>query len=162
MKKIVFDACSLIYITKISLKNLIMNTFSNIIIPTTVKKEVLFDSEKYSEANTIKKNFESKKLTEKKIQIKKITKNLGQGESEAISLADEEESLLITDDKLALNLAINRGVQVKTTETLLLILLKKKNLDFLTFIEKMNDLNKVKMLKPEIFQLILKEAEKYK
>ena len=126
MKKIVFDACSLIYITKISLKNLIMNTFSNIIIPTTVKKEVLFDSEKYSEANTIKKNFESKKLTEKKIQIKKITKNLGQGESEAISLADEEESLLITDDKLALNLAINRGVQVKTTETLLLILLKKK------------------------------------
>ncbi|NVM56049.1 MAG: hypothetical protein HWN66_20290 [Candidatus Helarchaeota archaeon] len=139
-----------------------MNTFSNIIIPTTVKKEVLFDSEKYSEANTIKKNFESKKLTEKKIQIKKITKNLGQGESEAISLADEEESLLITDDKLALNLAINRGVQVKTTETLLLILLKKKNLDFLTFIEKMNDLNKVKMLKPEIFQLILKEAEKYK
>ena len=162
MEKIVFDACSLIYITKISVKELIIKIFSNILIPPTVKKEVLYDSDKYLEANIIKKNFDSKKLIEKSIKIKKFTRNLDLGELEAINLAENEKSLLITDDKLALNLALNRGLQVKTTETLLILLLKERLLDFMLFVEKMNDLNIIKTLKPEVFQIIMKEAEKYK
>lgn len=162
MNKIVFDTCSLIYITKISLKKLITNVFSNIFIPTMVKKEVLYNPDEHIEGDTIKKNLDSKKIIERKIRITQFTKHLGLGELEAINLAKDENALLITDDKLALNWALFRGIRVKTTETLLILLLKKKLIDFKLFMEKIIELNKIKTLKPEVFQFILNEARRYK
>jgi len=57
---------------------------------------------------------------------------------------------------------MSMGMGIKTTEALLIFLLKKKTIDFNQFKEKINYYNKIKMLKPEIFQFIIKEAEKYK
>ena len=52
-----------------------------------------------------------KKITEISFKTTRITKNLGLGESEAINLANNEKSLLITDDILAINQALSWGLK---------------------------------------------------
>ena len=162
MDKLVLDACSLIYITKISIKKLVIESFTDIMISEAVKKEVLFDINRYFEAKTINQNIISKNINLKSISTQKLSNNLGIGETEAISLAKSEHALLITDDKLPLRIALNFGLKVKTTETLLLYLLKEKKINFIQFKEKLNNLNQIKTLKPEVYSFILKEGVKYK
>ncbi|MHA1785034.1 MAG: hypothetical protein ACTSVE_07525 [Candidatus Helarchaeota archaeon] len=162
MEKLVIDACSLIYITKISLKETIIKAFKNIIISEAVKKEVLQDLKKYSEAKFIEKNITSKKIKNKTIKNIRTSKNLGQGGLKSITLAEIEKSPLLTDDKLALNNGIIYGIQVKTSEILLIELLKDGIINYKTFKEKIHELQTIKILKPNLFQFILKEGEKYK
>ncbi len=162
MDKLVLDACSLIYITKISIKKLVIESFTDIMISEAVKKEVLIDINRYFEAKTINQNIISKNINLKSISTQKLSNNLGIGETEAISLAKSEQALLITDDKLPLRIALNFGIKVKTTETLLLYLLKEKKINFIQFKKKLNNLNQIKTLKPEVYSFILKEGVKYK
>jgi len=162
MNKIVFDACSLIYITKISMKEIITKTFSNIMITSTVKKEILCDLQKFTEAKVLKANIETKKIIERDLKASRITKSLGLGESEAINLAKNEKALLITDDILAINQALSWEIIVKTSELLLLLLLEKKVITYNEFKGKLNELNMIKTLKPKVLEIVLKEAEKFK
>ncbi|MHA1230111.1 MAG: hypothetical protein ACTSRP_05365 [Candidatus Helarchaeota archaeon] len=162
MDKIILDACSLIYLTKISIKEVLLDNFKAVIIPNYVKKEVLYDTNLYKEAKIIEQNINNKKIKVKDIKIEITSKNLGKGELEAIELAIIENSLLITDDKLALTKCLLKNVSVKTSEVLLIDLLKRKIISYDEFKCKLNELNKIKTLKPDIFQFILKEGEKYK
>ena len=58
MKKFVSDACSLIYLTKIQLKEK-LPLLGEIVVSLTVKNELLADDEKFREAKTLKKNIQN-------------------------------------------------------------------------------------------------------
>ncbi len=75
MKKFVFDACSLIYLTKIQLKEK-LPLLGEILVSLTVKNELLADVEKFREAKTLKKNINKKLIKENKSKIEHIYLNL--------------------------------------------------------------------------------------
>ncbi|MHC1591867.1 MAG: hypothetical protein ACXQS8_07265, partial [Candidatus Helarchaeales archaeon] len=161
-KNLVFDACSLIYLTKISLKETILSLSNEIMIPTSVKEEVLVNIEASKDARIINANIKSGDIKEEKIKESIMFKNLGRGELEAIKLAETHNYILVTDDKLAINLGLNRGLKVKTTEILLFDLLKEKIISHKMFKEKLFELQKIKTLKPDVFQFLLMESDKWK
>ena len=160
MRKFVFDACSLIYLTKINIKEKLPK-LGDIIVCSTVINELVEDINKFDDAKTLKKNIKKKIIKESDYKIKDLfsTKNLGKGEKDTIEICLKDEGVPITDDHKALNLALSVGLKPKTSEVILLDLLEKSIIDSKRFKKSLFDLAVIKALKPEILTFFSKKAE---
>ena len=160
MKKYVFDACSLIYLTKINIKEMLPK-LGDVIISSTVKNELIEDIETFKDAKTLKKNIKKKIIKESDYRIKDLfsTKTLGKGEKDTIEICLKNEGIPVTDDHQALNLSISLGLQPKTSEIILIDLLKKSIIDYEKFRTLFGELAVIKALKPEIITFFNKKAE---
>ncbi|GAH77824.1 unnamed protein product, partial [marine sediment metagenome] len=110
MKKLVYDACSLIYLTKIQLKEK-LPLLGTIIVSPSVKNELITDINSFSDAKTLKSNFDSKIINESKLKLKEVfsSEYLGRGEKETIEICIKSEGIPVTDDHQAINNALNFG-----------------------------------------------------
>jgi len=162
MKKYVFDACSLIYLTKIQLKEK-LPLLGEILVSLTVKKELLADGEKFTEAKTLKKNIAKKLIKENKSKLEHVfsSKNLGKGEKETIEICLNFEGIPVTDDHNALNFALSLGLKPKTSEVIIFDLFKENIIDYQEFRFFFKKLAVIKALKPEIFSLFKNKAKQF-
>ena len=160
MKKYVFDACSLIYLTKINIKE-ILPKLGDVIISSIVKNELIEDIETFKDAKMLKKNIKKKIIKESDYKIQDLfsTKILGKGEKDTIEICLKNEGIPVTDDHQALNLAVSVGLQPKTSEIILIDLLKKSIIDYEKFNTLFVELAVIKALKPEIIMFFNKKAE---
>ena len=142
--KYVIDACSLIYLTKIGIKEIFLDTF-NVIITESVKAELLRDVDKFPDAEIIKKNIDKKKLASTKFEnlnkIKSI--NLGQGELDTVRIALNQDLIPITDDLQGIRYAKSKGLTPKTSEIIMLKLLETEMITLKDFIEKLHNLAEI-------------------
>jgi len=160
MTKFIFDACSLIYLTKINIKEK-LTKLGEVIVSQTVKNELIEGIEQFEDAKILNKNIENKKIKESSYKLKKLftTKNLGQGEKDTIEICLKDEGVLVTDDHRALNLALSVGLKPKTSEVILLDLLKKSAIDYKIFSKLFEELATIKALKPEVVKFFYKKAK---
>src|SRR3989344_4943169 len=133
------NSSPLIFLSKIGKLSLLKELFREITIPTSVKEEVLID--KKPEADTIKRGLEEKWI--KIVKPKKLLElNLGNGESQAISLALERKDSLIIDDQKAIRAAETLDVNILRTTSIIFIALKNKKIDKKEALELINALIK--------------------
>ncbi len=160
MKKYVFDACSLIYLTKINIKEMLPK-LGDVIVSSTVKNELIEDIETFKDAKTLKKNIKKKIIKESDYKIKDLfsTKIMGKGEKDTIEICLKNEGIPVTDDHQALNLSISLGLQPKTSEIILTDLLRKSIIDYEIFRILFGELAVIKALKPKIITFFNKKAE---
>ncbi len=160
MKKLIFDACSLIYLTKIGIKEK-LPLLGEVIVSRNVKAELLADIEKFTEAKILKKNIEKKIINESKAKLENLfsSKNLGIGEKETIEISVEVKGIPITDDHRAINFALSLGLKPKTSEVILLDLLSKEIIDYKEFGDYFKELAVIKMLKPEVLAFFKNKAK---
>lgn len=151
MKIFVFDACSLIYLTKIKIKEK-LPLLGNVIVSKTVRSELIADLDRFFEAKTLKKNLEKEMIKESKLILNDIfsSENLGKGERETIEICINSEGILVTDDHQAINYAFNLGLNLKTSEVILLDLFQLNIINYLEFKAYFKELAGIKSLKPEI------------
>ena len=140
-----------------------LQQLGKILITPAVKIEVLTDIDKFPEAKVIKQNLDKNIVQEIKMSIKQLPQinNLGKGEKETIESCIKEGDVFVTDDHQALNYAISRGLKPKTTEIVLLDLLKEKRITIKEFEEVFNQLVLTKSLRPKIKELILEKAQEF-
>jgi predicted nucleic acid-binding protein len=157
-----FDACSLIYLTKIKVKEK-LPFLGEIMIGKRVEEEITFDLEKFDEAQVLDDNIKKGLINKVKFDPKKKNRepiNLGKGEKEAINLSLSQNGIFITDDHKALNYAISKGLKPKTSEYVLLDLLKNKIISYQQFKLYFNKLANIKLLNPNIIEFIHNKANK--
>ena len=161
MKKFVFDACSLIYLTKINVKEK-LHMLGTLIVSKSVIKEATTDLEKFREAKVIKANIENNILKESDFNIKKIFSitNLGKGEKEVIEICSKSDNIPVTDDQKAFNFALSIGLTPKTSEIILLDLLTKDLIDYTDFKTLFSKLAEIKLLKHDIVGFFKEKAKK--
>lgn len=161
MKKFIFDACSLIYLTKINLKEELPK-LGDLIVSFTVKNELIEDINRFEDAKILRQNLKKKLIKESNYKLKNIfaSKNLGKGEKDTIEICLKDEGIPVTDDHQALNLALNVGLKPKTSEVILLELLQESVINFEMFKISFDKLAQIKALKPEIVNLLYKKAKK--
>jgi len=160
MTKFIFDACSLIYLTKINIKEK-LTKLGEVTVSQTVKNELIKEIEQFEDAKILNRNIENKKIKVSSYKLKNFftTKNLGQGEKDTIEICLKDEGVLVTDDHKALNLALSIGLKPKTSEVILLDLLKKSVIDCKKFTKSFEELALIKALKPEVVKFINKKAK---
>ncbi len=161
MTKFIFDACSLIYLTKINLKEK-LTKLGEVIVSQTVKNELIEEIDQFEDAKILNRNIENKKIKESSYKLKNIfttSKNLGQGEKDTIEISLKDGCILVTDDHKALNLALSIGLKPKTSEVILLDLLKKSVIDYESFTKSFDELALIKVLKPEVVKFFYKKAK---
>lgn len=160
MTKFIFDACSLIYLTKINLKEK-LTKLGEVTVSQTVKNELIKEIEQFEDTKKLKRNIENKKIKVSSYKLKNFftTKNLGQGEKDTIEICLKDEGVLVTDDHKALNLALSIGLKPKTSEVILLDLLKKSVIDYKKFTKSFEELALIKALKPDVVKFIYKKAK---
>ncbi len=160
MKKLIFDACSIIYLTKIDMKELLPK-LGTIMIGPIVKSEVIMEKDKFSDAKKIELNLDKGVIQEIITEIEDIPKiiNLGEGEKETVELCLKENAILVTDDQQALNYAISRGLKIKTTETILLDFLQENIIDLKEFEIQFKKIALIKALKTDIIDFFMEKAQ---
>ena len=161
MAKFIFDACSLIYLTKINIKEKLPK-LGEVIVSQTVRNELVEEIDQFEDAKILNRNIKNKIIKESNYKLKNFftTKNLGQGEKDTIEICLKDEGVLVTDDHKALNLALSIGLKPKTSEVILLDLLKKSVIDYKKFTKSFEELALIKALKPEVVKFINKKAKK--
>ena len=160
MKKFVFDACSLIYLTKINIKEK-LPLLGKIIVSKSVIKEATADLEKFQEAKVIKTNIKNGMLKESDFNIKnKISiTNLGKGEKEVIEICSKSDSTPVTDDQKTFNFALSIGLTPKTSEIILLDLLTENLIHYTDFKNLFSKLAEIKLIKPDIVAFFKERAK---
>ncbi|MBI2660609.1 hypothetical protein HYX07_05595 [Candidatus Woesearchaeota archaeon] len=131
------NATALICLSKINKLDLLKKTYSPIIIPSSVKAEVLVEGkEGYSSiCNAIKGGWI------KVIDPKRgIDLGLGAGENQAISLAIEKNDGIILDDAFAIKAAKAFNVPIVRTTTVIFTALRKKVINKAQALETLNKL----------------------
>ena len=151
MKIFIYDTCSLIYLAKINVKEKLVHLGSVNVSPI-VKSELISEKEKYSDAKVLKENLDKKIIEEMKFKRGKsiFSKNVGKGEDESIQLCLQIDATLVTDDHHAVNIALNAGLKPKTSEIILIDLLKEGMISYEDFKNYFRELAQIKLLKPEI------------
>ncbi|GAF94615.1 unnamed protein product, partial [marine sediment metagenome] len=154
-------ACSLIYFTKIQMKEK-MPLLGIIIVGPSVRKELIADLGKYPDAKTLKANLDKKIIMETDIKLKGMPSlaNLGAGEKETIEISMKTGGIPVTDDHIGINYAITHGLKPKTTEILLLDFLQEEIITFDDFTRIFENLARIKSLKPNVISFFQNEAEK--
>ena len=148
---IVFDASTLILLAKIDLLQLVLNQYSGV-IPEIVKEEVVYKD--VIDAKLIIQQIKEGKLivnkNPDKSKIKLILKDfpLGKGEAAAIIFAKEKDSVLATDDGLAIKVCKIFGIKFITAIHFLIEAKLEKSLA----IAKLNLLQKYGRYSPEIIK----------
>ena len=156
----VYDACALIYLTKIKVKEK-LPLLGSVIVSPTVKNELIADINRFSDAILLKHNIDIKIIEETKVKLNDgiFSKNLGKGENETILISIRNEGIPVTDDHQAINYAVNCGLKPKTSELILLDLLKDNIISHKEFQTFFNELAHIKSLKPDIVLFFKKKAE---
>ena len=160
MKKFVFDTCSLIYLTKIQIKEK-LHLIGNIVVSQTVKNELIEDLDLFSDAKKLKLNLDKSIIKESKLKLDDMfsSENLGKGERESIELCIKSKGTLITDDHKALNYALNLGLRPKTSEVILLDFLQQGIINYTEFKAFFKELAIIKALKLEIISFFKNKAK---
>ncbi len=161
MTTLYFDACSLIYLTKIEAKELLPRLGCDICIGSVVMEEITHEPKKHPEAQVLQTNLKKKiiQVVTQESSALSVPPSLGKGERETLHLSITKGGTIVTDDHLALKYARGRGLDVKTSDTILLELLRNQVITIEVFREKFNHLARIKTLKPAIVQLINQKAE---
>lgn len=109
---IVSNSSPIIILAKQGMIHLLEKCFRKIIIPQSVYYEVMHKGDNM-EAISLNKAIEEKWISVQKVEViaKLETKNIGQGEKEAISLAHKHNCMLIIDDDSAKKYASIFGVE---------------------------------------------------
>ncbi len=155
----VYDACALIYLNKIKAKEK-LTLLGSVIVSSTVKNELAADIDRFSDAKLLKHNLDNNVIEERKIKLNNVSysKNLGKGENETIVICIKNEGILVTDDHQAINYALNCGLKPKTSELILLELLKQNIISHNEFQIFFKELAHIKSLKPDIVLFLKKKA----
>jgi len=161
MDSLYFDACSLIYLTKIGMKELLPTLGYNLFLCPVVKEEVTTEPEKYPEASTLGENIEKSIIQEVSNEnpSNPAPVSLGKGEREMIELCLSMGGIPVTDDHQALTYARGRGLLPNTTEIILLDFLEKQVKTINEFRQRFDRLTIIKNLKPSIVNLVLQKAD---
>jgi len=156
----VYDACALIYLTKINVKKK-LPLIGSIIVSPTVKNELIADIDRFSDAKILKHNIDNKMIEERKIKLNNVisSRTLGKGENETIMICVKNKGIPVTDDYQAINYALNCGLKPKTSELILLELLEKNIISHKEFQISFNELAHIKSLKPDIVLFFKNKAE---
>lgn len=121
--KVVADSSPIISCARAGKLYLIKDVYSNIIIPPAVYREIVIDGSGkpgYSELkNGISVWIEVKEPSDKGT-VSILSRRFGEGESEAIALAEELNLYLLIDEIKAMNEAKRRGVNILSTLIMLL------------------------------------------
>jgi len=160
MVDICFDACSLIYLTKIKLKELLPK-LGRVNICGTVRQELLEDEQKYPDATILRKNIEKRVInvhTKAQPIVSRLGASLGAGELETIAYCLRNGANLVCDDRQAINYALGLGLKPKTSEIILLDLLDQDIINETEFNERFDDLSTIKQLKNPIIAYFRKKA----
>lgn len=160
MEKLFFDACSLIYLTKINLKEY-LHKLGKPYISRSVKGELTSDLEKFDDAKILNKNINKHLINVSEFEIKNrfSYSNLGTGEKDTIEICLKKEGILVTDDHKALNLALGLGLRTKISEIILLDFLKNSIISYDEFQKSFWELAHIKNLNPEIISFIFDKAK---
>jgi len=141
---IVSNSTPLIYLSKIGKFFLLKEIFSTVLIPEEVKNEVV---DKGKEKNHIDAFEVEKAIQEGWVQVKKINTHvlliplgIHKGEAEAISLAHEMKLGVLLDQTHAREAAKLLDLQANGTIFVLLLALKRKFLDYDTYLLAIRDL----------------------
>src|SRR3989442_7109166 len=129
---IVADATPLIHLARANRLVLLSNLYDRIAIPPSVWKEVLEPNEKRPEAHVLEEAsavwLEIRELTPKAARISTSLRGgtpLGQGEADAIALAEILGTGILMDDAVAVGVARLRGLQTRWTTSVILEARKK-------------------------------------
>lgn len=126
--KVVADSSPIISCARAGKLHLIKDVYSKIIIPPAVYREIVIDGLGKPGDNELKDSIsiwvEVKEPSCKDI-IAILNHDLGEGESEAIALANELDAYLLIDEIKAMNEAKRRGISILST---LIMLLEAKKL----------------------------------
>ena len=123
---IVSNSSPIIILGKQGMLDILKKCFKKVIIPKRVYDEVMHKKDS-PESITLKKGINDKWIVIEKTAVSAFlhTKNLGQGEKEAISLAVKHKSLLLIDDDSAKTYATVLNVEVHGTFYVIYIALLK-------------------------------------
>jgi hypothetical protein len=139
---IVFDSSPLIHLTKLGKMEYILQTFGPITIPSAVYDEVIKNGlEKgYADASLILRYFEDKKVLRKgvKDETNPFKGYLSDGEYQSIVLAEQDDGLLVIDERKGRIIAKQKGVPFQSTLGMMLILLKEQHIDSKHYIENLD------------------------
>jgi len=160
MRLYVYDACALIYLTKIKVKEK-LPLLGSVLVSPIVKNELIADIDRFSDAKLLKKNLDNKLIEERKVKLNNVNfaKNLGKGENETIVICIRNEGIPVTDDSQAINYALNCGLKPKTSELILLELLKQQIISYEEFQTMFEELVHIKSLKHEVILFFKNKAE---
>ena len=159
MVNYLFDACSMIYMAKIGVKEK-LPSLGSIKVSPIVKSELLQDQDKFDDAKLVKTNLDKTILLKSDTEIKILPSisSLGNGELESIQICNKTGELFITDDHTALNYALRQGVTTKTSEAILLELLKQSIINRTEFDDYFRKLINIKSLKQDIIDFVNEKA----
>ena len=159
MKIFIYDACSLIYLAKINVREKLVH-LGSVNVSSIVKSELISEKEKYSDARVLQENLDKKIIEEMKLKRGKsiFSKNVGKGEDESIQLCLQIDATLVTDDHHAVSIALNAGLIPKTSEIILIDLLKEEIINYEDFKNYFRELAQIKVLKPEIVLFFTNKA----
>ncbi|KKN62825.1 hypothetical protein LCGC14_0507770 [marine sediment metagenome] len=163
MKNFVYDACTLIYLTKIQIKEK-LSLLGKVVVSKTVKSELISDLDRFSDAKILKKNIEKKIIKESKLRLKNThtSENLGKGERETIEICIKIGGIPVTDDHHAMYYALNLGLKPKTSEVILLELLQEEIINYQEFKALFKELAMIKSLNTNIISYFKKKAKNIK
>ncbi len=134
--KVVMDADCLIKLTKSKLKELVCDNFS-VVIPHTVKKEVIGNATKYPDASIIRDNLERNLLT-----VSKELPSSGKGEDEALMIYNHGKfHAICSDDKRFIKRLRFLNIPYITPSVFITILLKIGKLTIKEANEKIDSLS---------------------
>lgn len=156
----VYDACALIYLTKIKVKEK-LPLLGSVIISPTVKNELIAEIDRFSDAKLLKRNLDNKIIEETSVKLNdvKYSRNLGKGENETIVICIRNGGIPVTDDHQAINYALNCGLKPKTSEIILLDLLKQNIIKYKEFQIIFKELARIKSLKHDVILFFKNKAE---
>jgi predicted nucleic acid-binding protein len=160
MTDLCFDTCSLIYLTKIKVKELLPN-LGGVNVCGTVKHELLKDENKYPDAAILRNNIENRGINvQANVQPVAASQgaSLGAGELETIEYCRKNGAIPVCDDRQAVNHALGLGLKPKTSEIILLDLLEQDIINDAEFNERFDDLSSIKQLKAPIITYFKKKA----
>jgi uncharacterized protein len=133
--KVVADSSPIISCARAGKLHLIKDVYSNIIIPPAVYREIIIDGSGkpgYRELkNSISVWVELKEPSDKST-VSILKRRFGDGESEAIALAEELNLYLFIDEIKAMNEAKRRGINILST---LIMLLEAKKIGLISSVK---------------------------
>jgi len=156
VSSVVGNASSLILLAKLNRFDLLKNIFGSIIVPFTVKKELLKREEKTSEILILEKEL---KEFMRVVEVKKVLDlPLGDGEKEAISLCLEKNvKIFLSDDKKARKFARTFNLETIGIIGIFLKNLQNKRITkkkFLDLLEKL--MEEGYYISPELYNKIMR------
>jgi len=161
---IISDSSPLIHLTRLGKINYLLKLKSPLFIPKAVYAEVITagKEENRVEAQIIEKLIEQGKIIVKPVTIdESFAPSLGQGEREALELANREKLLLIVDDRKARNIAQHFELQHQTTILTIFELLVAKMIDLTDYKGNLKKYAEDSWISADILQEFLEKGENF-